>query len=94
MALVQSSHSISLPKVKTNRIPVVPHLIRDEDVIDNVGPIFKPLELDKIVKLFVDPHSSNLTDRHLHSIKKIIKHYYLGFVSKLLIKLVKKKINI
>ncbi len=81
MALVQSGHSISLPKVKTNRIPVVQHLVRDEDVVETVGEVLKPLELDRLVKLFVDPHSNNLTERHLHAIKKIVKHYHLGFVS-------------
>ena len=82
MALVQSSHSpMSLPKLKTNRIPIVQHLVRDEDVMDTVGNVLKPLELDRLVKLFIDPHSNNLTERHLHSIKKIVKHYHLGFVS-------------
>lgn len=81
MALLQqSSHSMSLPKLKTNRIPVVQHLIKDSDLADNCNSeVLRPLDLDRLVKLFVDPHSNNLTERHLHSIKKICKHYHLGF---------------
>lgn len=81
MALVQSSHSITLPKLKTNRIPVVQQLVKDSDLQEPDGDVLKPLELDRLVKLFIDPHSINLMDRHLHSIKKIVKHYHLGFVS-------------
>ena len=57
MALVQSSHSLSLPKLKTNRIPVIQNLIKDSAIDNNEGDGLKQLELDRIVKLFVDPHS-------------------------------------
>ena len=50
------------------KIPIVRHLIRDADLIeDNFNDHFldgnqrdhqlNPIELDKIIKLFVDPHS-------------------------------------
>lgn len=90
MALVQSSHAMQLPKLKNiPRIPVVQHLIKDSDVEENDGEVLKPLELDRIVKLFVDPHSNNLTERHMHSIKKIVKHYSRGFPVKDVTKIVK-----
>lgn len=80
MAAVHSS-SHSLPKLKTNRIPVVQHLIKDSEIEQADGQSLKALDLDRIVKLFIDPHSVNLIDRHLHAVKKVCKHYNLGFVS-------------
>ena len=65
----QQNQPFSLPKLNINKnaqttkdkIPIVRHLIRDEDIEDTSVQEnqLNPLELDKIIKLFVDPHSVN-----------------------------------
>jgi cilia- and flagella-associated protein 69 len=86
MAMVQSSQVVTLPKLP---IPVIPHLIRDKDVVPTEGEEFKPLDLDKIIKLFTDPHSYHHLERHLHCLKKLAKHYNRGFLLKDIPKIIK-----
>lgn len=102
MTATQKQQTLHLPPLVTprERIPIVRHLIRDSDVklfdeknTDDLNLLqtleLTPLELDKIIKLFIDPHSSQLVDRHLHGIKKVIKHYQQGFLIKDVVKIIK-----
>lgn len=59
MALVQTQN-LSLPKLRTStKIPIVRHLIKDDEIEPTQEEQLVPLELDRIIKLFVDPHSVN-----------------------------------
>ena len=69
------------PKSNKNKIPIVQHLIRDDDIVSTRDEILEPIDFDRAIKLFVDKHSMNLKNRHFHIIKKIVKCYHLGFVS-------------
>ena len=80
MSLVQTQQTLSLPKIKApNRIPIVQHLIRDNDIYEPEVKLFKinykhifsklfnfkflkgeelkAIEFEKVIKIFLDPHS-------------------------------------
>ncbi|XP_074659217.1 cilia- and flagella-associated protein 69-like isoform X1 [Tubulanus polymorphus] len=69
------------------RIPVVGHMITDDDMGILRGVKLQPVNLAKIVKLLVDPHSSMMYDRHVCAMKKLGKHYNTGFLMKDLVQI-------
>lgn len=94
MALVQNnSKSFPISKVQTSNklesLKSFNHGDFNETNKSEQNNKLVHLELDKIIKLFIDPHSSNLVDRHIHCVKKIIKHYKRGFLVKDVVKIVK-----
>lgn len=72
-----------------NRVPLVGHIITDEDIGSLQGAKLQPVNLERIVKLLTDPHSANLYDRHLFALKKLVKHYSKGFLMKDLVTIFK-----
>ncbi|XP_077978018.1 cilia- and flagella-associated protein 69-like [Glandiceps talaboti] len=70
-------------------IPVVGHLITDEDMGIQQGTKLQPVNLGRTVKLLTDPHSTNMYERHLHSMWKIIRHFKHGFLMKDLVQVFK-----
>ncbi|XP_069815620.1 metalloreductase STEAP2 isoform X3 [Dendropsophus ebraccatus] len=43
---------------------------------------FKPMDLDRVMKLFEDPFCKDLIERQVKLLKKVGKHYYNGFLLK------------
>jgi hypothetical protein len=69
--LLKSTTSLN----RDEKIPVVRHVIKDVDIEQIEGEQLEPLELDRIIKLFVDPHSviylsRNFIIRVHHSTRK------------------------
>ncbi|XP_075683735.1 cilia- and flagella-associated protein 69 isoform X2 [Rhinoderma darwinii] len=62
--------------------PVVRLLVTDTDLVQKEAVQFKPMDLDRVVKLFEDPFSKNLTERHVKVLKKVGKHYCNGILIK------------
>ncbi|XP_064647870.1 cilia- and flagella-associated protein 69-like isoform X2 [Lineus longissimus] len=71
------------------RIPIVGHKITDEDMGLLMGSKLEPVNLHRLIKLLIDPHSAMLYDRHIHALKKVIKHYQKGFIMKDLVHIFK-----
>ncbi|XP_072364716.1 cilia- and flagella-associated protein 69-like isoform X1 [Scyliorhinus torazame] len=64
----------------TKSIPVVRHIIRDSDLGSKAkGVHTRPVDLNLVVNLIEDRFSCNLLDRHLHTLKRIVKQYQFGF---------------
>ncbi|XP_064410355.1 cilia- and flagella-associated protein 69 [Latimeria chalumnae] len=80
--------SVSQGEPGKKRIPVIKHLITDAD-LGGREDHRKPLDINHIVKLLEDPYSCNLYERHLHALKKLVKHYHHGFPLKDLIQVFK-----
>ncbi|XP_064613736.1 cilia- and flagella-associated protein 69-like [Liolophura sinensis] len=72
-----------------SRIPLVTHVINDEDLGLLQGTKLIPVNLNKMVKLLTDPHSAMLYDRHVHALKRVIRHYSKGFPLKDLVQVFK-----
>jgi len=70
------------------QIPIVSHIISDEDVGLLQGQK-APINLNKVVKLLTDPHSAMLYDRHVAALRKVIKQYQSGFIMKDLVSVFK-----
>ncbi|XP_078283905.1 cilia- and flagella-associated protein 69 [Rhinoraja longicauda] len=73
-------------------IPVVRHIIRDRDLgqkqaSQDVCP--RPVDINRIADLIEDKYSCNLIERHLHALKKLVKHYQFGFPIKDLVQVFK-----
>lgn len=75
------------------RIPVVSHVVTDEDAGLYTETPLPPINLAKVVKLLTDPHSAKLCERHIYALNKVIKHYKNGFLMKDLV-LVFKILNV
>jgi len=79
-------HLSKMPKTETmegsRNIPIVGHIITDEDIGALTGTRLQTINLNKVVKLLTDPHSVMLYDRHIHALKKVVKYYSKGFVMK------------
>lgn len=63
-------------------IPVVGHLITDDDIGVKQGIKIQPINFNKVIKLLTDPHSTTLYDRHFHALQRLIKHYRNGLLLK------------
>jgi hypothetical protein len=57
MQQVSKLHLKSTTSLKDEKIPIVRHIIKDDDIEEVQGEQLEPLDLDRIIKLFVDPHS-------------------------------------
>ncbi|KAK3587960.1 hypothetical protein CHS0354_014478 [Potamilus streckersoni] len=66
----------------TGRIPVVAHVITDDDIGILQGTKLMPMNLNRVVKLLTDPHSVMLYDRHMNALQRLIRHYDKGFPMK------------
>ncbi|KAG9476552.1 hypothetical protein GDO78_003215 [Eleutherodactylus coqui] len=69
------------PKSANGR-PVVRLLVTDTDLIQREVAEFKPMDLERVVKLFEDPFSKTLIERHVKALKKVVKHYNNGILLK------------
>ncbi|XP_041039883.1 cilia- and flagella-associated protein 69-like [Carcharodon carcharias] len=49
----------------------------------------RPVDLNHVVNLLEDRFSCNLVDRHLHALKRVVKHYQFGFPIKDLVQVFK-----
>ncbi|KAI0219801.1 Cilia- and flagella-associated protein 69 [Lamellibrachia satsuma] len=67
--------------VMTN-IPLVGHIITDDDIGFTEGNQLKPINLKRVIKLLLDPHSCMLYDRHVHAVMKVARHYKDGYLLK------------
>ncbi|XP_070566690.1 cilia- and flagella-associated protein 69-like [Ptychodera flava] len=70
-------------------IPLVGHIITDEEMGIQQGTKLQAVNLGRTVKLLTDPHSANMYERHLHSMWKVIRHYKHGFLMKDLVQVFK-----
>jgi hypothetical protein len=70
---------------KQKVVPVVSHIVTDEDIGLVQETRSQRISLPKVVKLLTDPHSVGLHDRHVQALKKVIKHYSDGFLMKELV---------
>ena len=75
--------------VKRDLIPVVSHVITDDQVGGLAGVKMQPVNMNKTIKLLTDPHSAMLYDRHVNALRKIVKHYRQGFLMKDLVQVFK-----
>ncbi|KAK7110003.1 cilia- and flagella-associated protein 69-like isoform X2 [Littorina saxatilis] len=71
------------------RIPLVTHVITDEDLGLLQGSKHQPINLKRVIKLLTDPHSMMLYDRHVHALQRIVRHYQKGFPMKELVQVFK-----
>ena len=76
-------------KGKKELIPVVSHVITDDQVGGLPGVKMQPVNMNKTIKLLTDPHSAMLYDRHVNALRKIVKHYRQGFLMKDLVQVFK-----
>ncbi|XP_038653940.1 cilia- and flagella-associated protein 69-like isoform X2 [Scyliorhinus canicula] len=60
-------------------IPVVRHIIRDSDLGSKADVHTRPVDLNWVINLIEDRFSCSLLDRHLHSLKRMVKQYQFGF---------------
>ncbi|KAH9499307.1 Cilia- and flagella-associated protein 69 [Bulinus truncatus] len=93
MALVQLQHQnkklkSSFSPEKPN-IPLVTHIITDDDMGIIEGSKLYPVNLKKMIKLLTDPHSSMLHDRHVYSLNKMVQRYSKGIPVKDLVEIFK-----
>lgn len=59
--------------------PIMRHVLPDESNFNDMPSNFHPVKISHAVTLFKDPHSSDLTKRHLHILQKIVAEYEDGF---------------
>ncbi|XP_050388470.1 cilia- and flagella-associated protein 69 [Patella vulgata] len=71
------------------RIPLVAHIITDDDIGMLQGSKLQPINLGRVIKLLTDPHSAILYDRHVNSLQRLIRHYQNGFPMKDLVQVFK-----
>ncbi|RUS81453.1 hypothetical protein EGW08_010793 [Elysia chlorotica] len=93
MALIQQQfqtkmHHSSSESEKT-RIPLVTHIITDEDLGICEGAKLQPVNLKRIIKLLTDPHSLMLYERHVHALSRMARHFANGFPMKDLVQVFK-----
>ncbi|XP_059828185.1 cilia- and flagella-associated protein 69-like [Hypanus sabinus] len=60
-------------------IPVVRHVFRDSDLGLKQDAYPRPLDINRVADLIEDKYSCNLVERHLHALKRLVKHYQFGF---------------
>ena len=59
--------------------PIMRHVLPDEANLNEMPSNFHPVKIAHAVTLFTDPHSHDLTKRHLHILQKIVTEYGDGF---------------
>ena len=59
--------------------PIMRHVLPDEPNLNEMPSNFHPVKISHAVTLFTDPHSRDLTKRHLHILQKIVTEYEDGF---------------
>ncbi|XP_033127973.1 cilia- and flagella-associated protein 69-like [Anneissia japonica] len=70
-------------------IPIVGHIITDDDLGIKKGVKLQPISFSNVIKLLTDPHSITLHSRHTHALQRLIKHYQHGFLLKDLVQVFK-----
>ncbi|XP_060581085.1 cilia- and flagella-associated protein 69-like [Ruditapes philippinarum] len=70
-------------------VPVVTHVITDEDIGALQGSKLVAMNLNRVVKLLTDPHSAMLYDRHVNALQRLLRHYPKGFPMKDLVQVFK-----
>ncbi|XP_071812719.1 cilia- and flagella-associated protein 69-like [Apostichopus japonicus] len=63
-------------------VPVVGHVITDDDIGVKQGIKIQAINFNKVFKLLTDPHSTTLYDRHFHALQRLIRHYKSGLLLK------------
>ncbi|KAK3109030.1 hypothetical protein FSP39_021501 [Pinctada imbricata] len=71
------------------RVPIVAHIITDDDIGLLQGTKLQPINMGRVVKLLTDPHSVHLYDRHLNALQRLGRHYQKGFPMKDLVQVFK-----
>ncbi|PVD30636.1 hypothetical protein C0Q70_09909 [Pomacea canaliculata] len=71
------------------KIPIVAHIITDDDLEILQGSKLQPLNLKRVIKLLTDPHSMMLYDRHVNALQRICRHYQKGIPMKELVQVFK-----
>ncbi|KAL5007038.1 hypothetical protein ScPMuIL_015844 [Solemya velum] len=71
------------------RIPLVTHIITDDEMGLMKGSRFQPMSLNRVVKLLTDPHSEMLFDRHVNALQRLVRHYQNGFPMKEMVQVFK-----
>ncbi|CAL1536351.1 unnamed protein product [Lymnaea stagnalis] len=93
MALVQTHHQSQKLKSGLQHerpcIPLVTHIITDDDLGVLEGSKLQPINLKRVIKLLTDLHSEKLYERHVHALAKMARHYAKGFPMKDLVLLFK-----
>ncbi|XP_041367843.1 cilia- and flagella-associated protein 69-like [Gigantopelta aegis] len=74
---------------ETKKIPLVGHIITDDDLGILQGTVLKPVNLNRVIKLLTDQHSAMLYDRHCNVLKKLVRRYEKGFLMKELVQVFK-----
>ncbi|XP_022085503.1 cilia- and flagella-associated protein 69-like [Acanthaster planci] len=75
--------------VQKTPLPVVKHVIGDDDMGIKKGVKIQVVNYSKVIKLLTDPHSVTLYERHLNALQKLIRHYQVGFLMKDLVQVFK-----
>ncbi|XP_072179845.1 cilia- and flagella-associated protein 69-like [Diadema setosum] len=70
-------------------VPVVGHIITDEEMGLKQGIKIQPVNFAKVIKLLTDPHSVALYERHNHALQRLIRHFNAGFLLKDLVQVFK-----
>ncbi|XP_052683421.1 cilia- and flagella-associated protein 69-like [Crassostrea angulata] len=97
MAATEMQHHAFNPTLTTTqaimperpRVPIVAHIITDDDIGVLKGTKLQPINLSRVVKLLTDPHSVHLIDRHINALQRLVKHYQKGFPMKDLVQVFK-----
>ncbi|XP_071947275.1 cilia- and flagella-associated protein 69-like isoform X2 [Antedon mediterranea] len=71
------------------KIPVVGHVITDDDLGIKKGVKLQPISFSNVIKLLTDPHSATLHNRHVHALQRLVNHYQHGFLLKDLVQVFK-----
>ncbi|KAK2187769.1 hypothetical protein NP493_155g04048 [Ridgeia piscesae] len=69
-------------RTAATNIPLVRHIITDDDMGLTEGLQLQPVNLKRVIKLLLDPHSCMLYDRHVHALLKVARHYKDGYLLK------------
>ncbi|PAA75987.1 hypothetical protein BOX15_Mlig017060g2, partial [Macrostomum lignano] len=80
-------------KLENQKIPIVTHIISDEDIGNVVGEKLQTVDLERVLKVLTDPHYAGLYDRHVMAIERLLRHYKQGFLMKDLVQ-VRRILNI
>ncbi|UJR26392.1 hypothetical protein I4U23_007724 [Adineta vaga] len=74
------SKSCSLPRIPQNRLPVVHILTSRSEHADEKKE--EPFQFEKVIRFFLDPHTSHLVDRRLRFCQKLYRNHKNGYILK------------
>lgn len=77
--VLSAGHDVADVTIRTT-IPIVTHILTDEDIGALSGVKIKQIDLRRAVKLLTDPHCAQLVERHINALKRIAKRYQRGFL--------------